>query len=140
MTRSWNRYEALTGLHLGSSQRASTTRADRPGASHVRSVLSDAKIREALSATVERWRSVSSEQAKKRHAANLAKAGLQVPFQHLATEGAQLAYEPLWSAFLTRGAKERIVAIDGVTGRERPDLGHALRTKVQSVRESLAPG
>ena len=54
--------------------------------------------------------------------------------------GAQLAYEPLWSAFLTKGDKERIVAIDGVTGRERPNLGHALTTKVQWVRESLAPG
>ncbi len=140
VTRSWNRYEALTGCHLGSSHEPPQLVPIDLGRSYVRPALSDAKIRDTLMASVERWRSVSSEEAKKRHAANLAKVGLQVPFRHVAAEGAQLAYEPLWSAFLTRGDKERIVAIDGVTGRERPNLGHALTTKVQWVRESLAPG
>ncbi len=139
VTRSWNRYEALTGRHLGSSHEPPQLVPIDLGTSHLRPILSDAKIRETLIASVERWRSVSSEEAKKRHAANLAKAGLQVPFRHVAAEGSQPAYEPLWSAFLTKGGKERIVAIDGVTGRERPDLGHALTTRVQWVRESLAP-
>jgi hypothetical protein len=138
VTRSWNRYEALAGTYLDKSEQPPNLVPIDVGRAHVRPRLTDAKIRDGLLARVERYRSVTTDAAKQRHAASLTQLGVQLPLRSLASETSQLTYSPLWCAFLRKGSQERLVAIGGVSGKERPALSGVLTTNSQWVRDSLS--
>jgi hypothetical protein len=100
-------------------------------------MLKAAKISDLLITSWNRWRQVTTQAAKERHAAALGTLGIRVPVQAIVVEASSLSYLPLWVAFLCRGTQERLVAIDGDTGRDRAGLGHTLTANSQVVRDAL---
>ncbi|MGA2037424.1 MAG: restriction endonuclease, partial [Acidimicrobiales bacterium] len=83
-TRVWNSYEALTG-------RCTRTYLVPPllvdvdlACGHLPPVLNVAKVEDRLTTSWTRWRQVTSGEAKKQHAAMLAKMGVPVPVYGLA--------------------------------------------------------
>lgn len=64
-----------------------------------------------------KWRQVTTVAAKNRHAVALARMGIRPIAEQLAVEASSIAYFHFWIAFLRKGARERIVAVDGVTGK-----------------------
>jgi len=137
VTRVWNGYDALTGRSTYTSPTSPPLVSVDVSCGHVRPVLKPSKVADVITEACVRWRQVTSDAAKARHAATLSKMGVRVPVHGIAVEKTTMSYLPLWAAFLYRGAKERIVAIDGTTGKERAGLGHALTTNAQRVREAL---
>lgn len=138
VTHSWNRYEALGGTYLDANEQPPNLAPIDVGRAHIRPRLTDAKIQDGLLARVARYRSVTTDTAKQKHATSLAKLGIQVPLRSLASESSQLSYSPLWCAFLRKGSQERLLAISGVSGKERPALSGVLTTNSQWVRDSLS--
>jgi hypothetical protein len=104
---------------------------------YIRPPMQQSAVAGAIKKAFDQWRAVTSEPAKRRHAAALAQMGLNVPFTAISVETTTLIYHPLWIAFLRKGPRERIAAVDGTSGRERVDLGRALTAHVQLVRDSL---
>jgi hypothetical protein len=137
ITRSWSSYEAVSGSWI--AQRAQRPPLDKVDISkgHLRPVMTAAKVAGRLTSSFGRWCEVSSDSAKSRHASALARLGVQVPIDNLDIEDSELTYQPVFAAFLRRGAQERIVVVDGSYGEARPGLSEVLTANAQRVRESL---
>jgi hypothetical protein len=137
LTRVWNSYEALSGLLV-------ETRLDPPplttvdvSREYLRPRVKATQVGDSLTKEFDRWRRVTTDAAKERHARALAGMGVGWGFHEMTVEAATLLYYPLWIAFLRKAGRERIAAADGVTGKERDDLSRRLTAHAQLVRDSL---
>jgi len=138
VTRIFNSYEMLAGdLVVPSPMAPSTVQVDL-GGFHIRILVTEPEIRDRVTITTQRWRAAKTDSAKQQQFATLGKLGVQPPLRDLVVERSSLWYAPLWAAFLGKGGRERIVAIDGVTGKERPGLGQIMTAQSHWIRESLA--
>jgi hypothetical protein len=137
VTRTWNGYEGLTGRRTYSEPTPPPFVPVDLAIGHLRPTLSAGKVAQHLVASWSRWRQVTTDVAKKRHAENLAKLGIRVPVHELKVETSAPSYHPLWCGLLYRGSQERIVVIDGVNGREHAGFSHALTANAQHVRDCM---
>jgi Restriction endonuclease len=137
VTRSWNGYDGLAGQLIEASGGPPTLVTVNVSSGYIRPPMQQSAVTGAIKRAFDQWRAVTTEPAKRRHAAALAQMGLHVPFTAISVETATLIYHPLWIAFLRKGPRERIAAVDGTSGREQVDMGRALTAHAHLVRESL---
>jgi hypothetical protein len=139
VTRVWNSYEALTGrFTYGSLTPLDLVDVDL-ARGHVRPTLKASKVKELLITNWTNWREDAAYAAKKRHAAALTMMGIPLPAYELAIEDTTLAYHPLWVAFMSRDGQQRLMVLDGVTGREQPGLSRVLADNPQHIYAPHGP-
>lgn len=136
VTRAALCYEALTGRWVGEAT-GPCEPVDLDGG-YLPPVVSAAKATAPLLDAFARWQLVTSVAAKARHAQAMAEHGVEAPVEHVEVEGAELAFLPLWAGWLTGSSGERVVAVDGRSGKNAPALSAVLTTNVARVREVLA--
>jgi hypothetical protein len=136
ITQVWNGYEALTSTCAYQLNAKPDFAEVDLSEGHIEPAQKAADVEKFLKSSISKWRQVTSKEAKSRHAATLARLGVQVPFSSVVFEATELIYLPLWVALLSKRGQERVVAIDGVTGQERERIGVAMTKNAQRVRNA----
>lgn len=136
--RRWNTYDAVGGQFISGS-------ADRPalgdvdiGLGALQAKSKPAAVARTVVATFERWKAVSTDAARARHALGLSQLGIAPPPLDLGVEDACSAYYPLWVAILIRGGRERVAAFSGLTGKPMDTVGRTLTANIAWLRTSMA--
>jgi hypothetical protein len=135
--RTWNLYESLTGCWAGSYESQPDMVEVDLSCGWVKPMIPASKLRASLTDPLNKWRAVSTETAKSRHAATLQNLGIDVPLHSLDVEDLVDAHLPLWVGSLSQKGRERIVAVDGQTGNRRDGMGTLLTANVARLRQAL---
>jgi hypothetical protein len=134
--RTWNSYEALQGRYAGKTAAPPTVGSIDVACGHVRPVIKINHPKASIDEAMKRLRSVTTESAKARHVQNLTNLGVELPLRSLDVEDTQLLHLPIWMSWLQHGPHERIVAVDGRTGKVRPGLSETLTANIGRLRET----
>lgn len=136
-SRVWNTYDGMSGSFMVQTDGPPPTVPIDISCGHIDGVVTRQKIEAAMHASHRKWHEVKTPQAKERHLMDLMTMGIRRPVAHLAVEASAITYLPAWVAFLRKGMDERIIALDGITGKERRSLSTGLTANALRVRAAL---
>ena len=135
-TKIWNLYEAISGNYF-------FTFSNEPPLEEVevkdviQPKIKPSKIRNNLIKNFEKYLEVATPRAKQRYAEMLETMGISTPLVSVNVDSVVEMFYPFYIALLRRGEKERIIAINGVTGRLNKAIGTTLTANLSYVIESL---
>lgn len=135
--RIWNAYDLLDGRLVGSFDGAPPLADVDLGGVAIRPRVKDADVRRSVEDAVGKYRSVSTEAAKARHAQRLNALGIPAPFRAV-PESSTIGFIPLYIAIVRRRDGERVVAVEAHNQFVHPGLSSVLSNNVHWVRESFA--
>lgn len=137
VTRSWNCYEALTGTLIAVGTAPGDFAEQDAGPRALPALVGDVRVAGDLRRAMSRLAGVATAAATARHAAALGALGVAEAPEHLEVEESRMVHLPFYLALLRRRHCERIVAVDGRSGRPDPVVAGAATATSGQVVEAL---
>jgi Holliday junction resolvase len=135
-TKIWNLYEALTGNWFYRFENEPSLK-DVEAENIIKPRVKAIKIKNNISKTFEKSLEIVTPRARRRYATKLELFGIPLPIAGISIDNIIEAFYPFYIALLKKGEKERIIAVDGITGNINKIIGNALTTNLNYVLETL---
>lgn len=135
-TRIWNFYEALMGSWFHRFVNEPPLK-EVEVESLIQPRVKDSKIKNDIIKAFEKGLEVSTPRARQRYAQKLRALGVPLPVTGISIDNVTEAFYPFYGALLRKDGKERVVAVDGITGNLSKTIGYALTTNLSYVAETL---
>lgn len=136
-TRSWNLYEAITGMFLMRLSAPSVSEVDLGLGHLLPRRMKPTKIATEIRKSMERFNSVVTQSAQLRHARALADLGIPHDIEGLEIDRIDEVFLPIYAGLLQKGVQERLVAVDAHWGEYREDLSSVLTSSLAFFRDSF---
>lgn len=134
--RIWNVYELVDGKFFGAFAGQPPLVDIDLGKVSIRPKRKEASASKAIEEAVAKYRGVTTQAARARHASHLESLGIHAPFRAV-PESTTTAFMPVYLAIIRRRDGERLVAVDGHQPRVLYGVSAVLSQHIHWVRESF---
>jgi Holliday junction resolvase len=132
----WNLYEAIAGYWIGRFENEPSLK-EVEAENIVQAKIKPAEIKNNIAKNFKKYLEVSTFKTLQKYEIILRGMGLPLPITSFSIDKITELFYPFYLSLLQKGKKERIIAINGVSGNLDKIVSYALTTNLSYVTETL---